>query len=106
MIRQAEREFSRIRRLALENEWRSAFPSLPSLLDYLKVLRSPAFNFTDLCDQQAVQELALPLTENRIDFDPMHEVANRLFAGDATPEDFMRDVIGILYRVGAVGVKP
>jgi hypothetical protein len=106
MIREAEREFSRIRRLALENEWRSAFPSLPRLLDYLKTLQGPTFQFPDLCLQQAVEELALPMTENRIDFDPLHEPANRVFSGDMSREAFMREVVGILYRVGAVGVKP
>jgi hypothetical protein len=106
MIRVAEREFSRIRRQAIENEWRSAFPSLPRLLEYVKNLRKPTFDFQELCGKQAVEEFALPLVEKKVDFDPLHETSNKLLNGDCSPEEFIKQAVGILYRVGAVGLKP
>ncbi|UPK38207.1 hypothetical protein IVB18_13640 [Bradyrhizobium sp. 186] len=43
IIKQAEIEFSRIRREALEQEWQSAFPSIKKLLDFLGTRRSRIF---------------------------------------------------------------
>jgi hypothetical protein len=106
VIRQAEGEFSRIRRLALENEWRSAFPSLPCLLDYLKSFRVPNIDFARFCLREGIEELALPLTEDRVDLDPLHGLANDLFSGNMNSDDFAREVICVLYRVGAIGLKP
>lgn len=105
-VRIAEREFSRIRRQAIENEWRSSFPSLPKLLEYVKTMKKTTFDFQQLCSDDAVQVVALPLIENKIDFDPLHEPSNKLFNGECSSEDFAREAVGILYRVGAVGLKP
>lgn len=74
--------------------------------DYIKTPQIATFPFPVICTPQSVDELALPLTENRIDFEPLHDLAIKLFARDITSEDFMREVISILYRVGAVAVKP
>jgi hypothetical protein len=76
------------------------------LLEYLKSLQTPIIAFDDLCRPSDVDELALPLTENRVDLDPLYMHATRLFAREIGPDEFMREVISILYRVGAVGVKP
>jgi hypothetical protein len=106
VMHQAEREFSRKRRNALEVEWSSAFPTLHGLLNYLGSFRTQIIDFPRLCAKEAVEELALPMAEKRVDFDPLCESAQKLFTGGITPEDFMRSVVGILYRVGAVGLKP
>lgn len=47
-IRKAEREFSRIRRQALENEWASAFPTLPKYLDFLANFGKTNFKFSEI----------------------------------------------------------
>jgi hypothetical protein len=72
----------------------------------LKRFRKPVIGFDELCDKDAVEELALPLTENRGGFDPLCAPANKVFTTEGDCADFMREVVGILYRVGAVGVKP
>jgi len=107
-VHQAEGEFSRNRRLSLENEWRSAFPSLPYLLDYLeKIQHGAILKFWDLCAKASVDDLVLQIAaEKRVDFDPLYPYAQRYCEGQMTPENFMREVVDILYRVGAVGLKP
>ena len=106
-VREAEGEFSRGRRQSLEYEWRSAFPSLPRLLDYLKgIQRGAVLRFSDLCAKDSMTELVLQIAEKRVDFDPLYPYAQRVCQCQMTPEDFMREVVDILYRVGAVGLKP
>jgi hypothetical protein len=105
-IRDAEGEYSRIRRQALEYEWQSAFPTLHRLLDYLKQFRSANINFEEMCDKDKVEELALPISDKKIDYDPLYEEANKVFEAHADHTKFMREVISILYRVGAIAVKP
>jgi hypothetical protein len=51
-------------------------------------------------------ELVLQIAEKRVDFDPLYPYAQRVCQVQMTPEDFMREVVDILYRVGAVGLKP
>ena len=48
IIRAAEGEFSIIRRHALEEEWRSAFPTIPFLLDFLASARKQQFDISDI----------------------------------------------------------
>ncbi|WP_279356187.1 P-loop ATPase, Sll1717 family [Methylobacterium indicum] len=105
-IRKAEGEYSRIRRQAIEEEWQSAFPSLPRLLDYLQSFKSVTIEFKDLCEKDPVMELALPFTEKRWNYDPIYEEATKLYSVGGDPIDFMKEALGILYRVGAIGIKP
>ena len=106
-VLEAEGEFSRGRRQSLEYEWRSAFPSLPRLLDYLKgIQRGAVLKFSDLCAKDSMTELVLQIAEKRVDFDPLYLYAQRVCQCQMTLEHFMREVVDILYRVGAVGLKP
>ena len=106
-IQEAERNFSRTRRQALEYEWQSAFPSLPKLLEYIASVKKTSISFLELCDRDAVESLAYSIcTEARIDFDPLYPIGNRVFNERGSHhERFMKEVVSVLYRVGAVGVK-
>lgn len=106
-IREAEGNFSRIRRQALEYEWQSAFPSLPQLLDYVKSNRKAIISFRELCEKDAVEGLAYSIcTETKSSFDPLCPLGQKVFnEGDGHLADFVKEVISVLYRVGAIGVK-
>lgn len=106
LIRRAEGEYSRIRRQALEYEWQSAFPQLSRLLDYLKQFRKTVVTFDEFCNKELIEDLALPMTEKRFDYDPLFEQAQALFTATGDPCVFARSALNILYRVGAVGLKP
>lgn len=62
--------------------------------------------FKDLCEKDPVMELALPFTENRWNCDPIYEEATKIYSVGGDPIDFMKEALGILYRVGAIGIKP
>jgi hypothetical protein len=105
MIHKAEADYSRGRRDAMESEWRSAFPTLKALLTYVGSKGKVSLSFEELCTKEKLDELAYSISsEKRIDYDPIYQSARGVFDGKA-PSDFMKDVIAILYRVGAIGVK-
>lgn len=105
MIHKAETDYSRGRRGAMESEWRSAFPTLRALLTYVGSKGKVSLSFEELCTKEKLDELAYSISsEKRIDYDPIYQSARSVFDGKA-PSDFMRDVIAILYRAGAIGVK-
>lgn len=105
MIHKAEAEYSRGRREAMESEWRSAFPSLKALLNFLDAKRKASLSFEELCIKEKLDELVCSiLSENQIDYDPIYQSARAVLAGKE-PTEFMKDVVAILYRVGAIGIK-
>ena len=104
-IRAAEGEFSRIRRQALEQEWQSAFPTLPKLLDFM-ASRRDSFDLSSILDNEALDELAMEMgSAPEIAFDPLHEAAVHAFDTPSARTNFAQKVVEILYRVGAIGVK-
>lgn len=105
-IRQAEREYSRKRRQALEYEWKSAFPSLSALIEFVARLKRVAFSFHEICARTTVDDLALTIASKRIDYDPLFDISSRLVEGSTTRENLMKDVACVLYRVGAIGIRP
>jgi hypothetical protein len=107
MIKRAESNFSRIRRDALEQEWQSAFPSIKRLLDFVGTRQKAIVTFEELCSQKEVDDIALAIySEKKIDFDPLYEVASAYYEKDSrSAEEIVKAIVGILYRVGAIGVK-
>jgi hypothetical protein len=107
MIKKAEINFSRIRRDALEQEWQSAFPSIKKLLDFVGGRQKSIITFEELCSQKEADDVALAIySENKIDFDPLFEVAKAHYEKeDRAAEELIKNIISTLYRVGAVGVK-
>ncbi|ANW05381.1 hypothetical protein LMTR13_07875 [Bradyrhizobium icense] len=107
MIRRAESNFSRIRRDALEQEWQSAFPSIKRLLDFVGTRQKAIVTFEELCSQKEVDDIALAIySEKKIDYDPLYELASTYYEKDnRSAEEMVKAIVGILYRVGAIGVK-
>jgi hypothetical protein len=106
-IKKAEVEFSRIRREALEQEWQSAFPSIKKLLDFLGSRKKTIITLTELCSGSEADDLALSIyADHKIDRDPLYEVAKNYYDADSrSSQEIVREIVGILYRVGAIGVK-
>jgi hypothetical protein len=107
MIKKAEIEFSRIRREALEQEWQSAFPSIKKLLDFLGSRQKSIISLAEFCVSKEADDLALAIyAEEKIGFDPLYEIAKVYYEQEnRTTEQIVKEIIGILYRIGAVGVK-
>jgi hypothetical protein len=107
MVKRAEINFSRIRRDALEQEWQSAFPSIKKLIDFVGNRQKAIITFEELCSQQEADDIALAIcSEKKIDYDPLYEVASAHYEKDSrAAEDLIKSIVGILYRVGAIGVK-
>jgi hypothetical protein len=105
-IKRAEIEFSRIRREALEQEWQSAFPSIKKLLDFIGSKKKTVTMLPDLCTGTEPDDLALSIySEGKIAFDPLYDLAEKYCDSDNRSDEFIKSVVSILYRVGAVGVK-
>jgi len=107
MIQRAEVEYSRTRRDAMESEWRSAFPSLRKLLDFLAAFGNEFIDFVELYKSERATELAYAIcAEVRTGLDPLYASAKSTVEGGAGDEaEFIKDVVSLLYRVGAIGVK-
>lgn len=106
-IRRAESEYSRLRREALEQEWQSAFPTLRSLLDFLAEQRRESFRVNEIAPSDRLEQLGLNIaSERRLEFDPIHSAATE-YCNDPSQKaiPFCKEVMSILYRVGAVGLK-
>lgn len=106
-IRKAEIEFSRIRRDALEQEWQSAFPTIRRLLDFIGQKQKPIIALTEFVEGKDIDELALAIySDGKLSQDPVHAAAKEhCDLAEAIPYDFLKEIVGVLYRVGAVGVK-
>ena len=107
MIKRAEINFSRIRRDALEQEWQSAFPSIKKIIDFVGLRQKSIITFEELCSLKEADDVALAIySEKKIAFDPLYEVASTYYEKDTrSAEDLIKAIIGVLYRVGAIGVK-
>ncbi len=104
-IKKAEIQFSRIRREALEQEWQSAYPTIKKLLDVIGSKGKSLFPMSELCPGAEGENLALEFYGNpKIDFDPIYEAA-KAYCDGANPTIFVKTIVSILYRVGALGVK-
>ncbi|WP_210245113.1 hypothetical protein [Methylobacterium sp. WL9] len=105
-IKQAEKEYSRIRRDALEQEWLSAFPTLKRLLDFVASAKKESFSIDKLVEDKSAEKCALEIAADpKIDFDPIHAAAIAYIEGGGEPMVFVKEALSILYRVGAIGVK-
>lgn len=63
--------------------------------------------FAELCGKDQLDELALSIcAQAQIDFDPLFGATTTYVEGDGRGQlEFIKVIAGILYRVGAVGVK-
>jgi len=106
-IRKAEAEYSRIRKESLEEEWFSVFPTLSNILNYIGGFRKGGIDVSELQESMSTDELALEISgQQKVDLDPVYKIANA-YCTDAPSNQlsFIREIIAVLYRVGAIGVK-
>jgi len=109
IVRRAEREYSRMRLNALTDEWRSTFPSLKHVFRLITD-QAPAFNPADEFWSEAfIDDLSLSITahDEQQEADSIYLRANEAFASGSTASKhaLVREVLSILYRIGAVGLK-
>lgn len=105
-----EKSYSIQRYDALLDEWRTAYPTLEKLLHFFKN-KKESQDFGDIAAQEIVEEIALPIcTESRVSHDPIWPLASAVFDDNKIKaigafNAFTSEMISILYRVGAIGVK-
>lgn len=108
----AERSYSDDRFQALLDEWRTTYPSLEQL--FKPIRNGPqTFEFDSIAEPSVIEEAALPICtteKGMVTVDPMMSLANSVFDTDpvkasAAMQHFARQLLSVLYRVGAVGVK-
>lgn len=104
-MRKAEAEYARKRRIALEQEWQSAFPSLNRVLSFIGSKKKISMSIEEMCDT-AFDELAYSIaTSKKVDHDPIFDLAEIHAEGRHSFSEFSSEVAAMLYRVGAVGIK-
>lgn len=106
----AEREYSRIRVEALQQEWKSALPCLEYLLEFI-ASRKHRFILKELLTADEVEVLILNGSELHSTYpnDPVYEftASNWKTWEDVRDSPRLRSLVAAeLYRVGAVGLKP
>lgn len=104
-LRKAEVEFARKRRDALLQEWKSAYPTLDKLLDLVVSKRKHSIDIVEIVDK--IDDLCLQIcSQNKIGHDPVYEACKmHIEEGRSGPLTVIGQLIAILYRTGAVGVK-
>ena len=106
-IRNAEKEFSRIRKQALEYEWLSTFPTLPALFKLITDAKKVSSTVSELSTSSLVDELILSIASGtKYDYDPVFICANKCVNEKGTDSsDFVKEALSTLYRIGAIGLK-
>jgi hypothetical protein len=105
IIKQAETEFSTKRRHSIEQEWQSAYPQIKRLLDLLGSKRKALLTSAELGTLEELSDLSLSIcTASRVGYDPLYPVAEE-YCMDSSSKAFIKTIVSILYRVGAIGVK-
>jgi hypothetical protein len=104
-LRRAEVEFARKRKDALLQEWKSAFGTLNVMLNLVTSRRKAGVEVIELIDK--VDDFCLEVCSGRREGkDPMHELCTNYVEGKKRdPIDIIQEVMAILYRTGAVGIK-
>jgi hypothetical protein len=106
-IREAEPQFSAKKLRALAEEWLSCFPSLGLLLENCRILEGSA-SLADVSIEEIQNRVVLPLATTDAYFkDPLHSSAIALMENPciASTRDFIREMVSVLYRVGAIGIQ-
>ncbi len=107
IVRKTESEYSRIRLQALEQEWKSAFPSLSIAFRILSG-RGGRFKPSDISATEFIEEFMLQV-DDEIDLsnDPLvKEVKDYMNKGGSDKViSVARILFAELYRIGAIGLK-
>jgi len=106
-LRRAEIEYSRKRRDALLQEWRSAFPTLDKLLSAIIKDRQSSAALADLSEENGtIDEFCLTVcSEHQSNFDPLHHACQVRINGKGEAFRVVQEAVAVLYRTGVVGLK-
>lgn len=107
IIFKAEKSYSSKRKTALQQEWASALPTLPILLDFIANFRKSLILVSELCDKNQYEDLLLKLCEAKTtEHDPICLTAKKaLNSENGEPLKFIQEIIISLYRIGIIGIK-
>jgi hypothetical protein len=105
LLRQSEVPYSQQRVNALADEWRSEYPNLAKILTIFTRRASPS-QIKDFSEEERGR-IAIDVLEAK---DPPHDSIYALcesfyLGGKISSDEFIREIMGILYHVGFVGVK-
>lgn len=109
-VSEGEKTYSAQRYDALLDEWRTAYPTLEKIISFFKG-KKESQEFRELAVPEIIEEIALPIcTEARIARDPMWPLASAVFDDNKIRavgafNKFASEMVSLLYRVGAIGVK-
>lgn len=104
-MRKAEIEFARKRKDALIQEWQSAFPLLDDILTLFTSKRKSGIDLLELIEK--IDDFCTSVwASQKISYDPVWDLCQAYADGrKKTALDVLVELIAILYRTGAVGVK-
>lgn len=105
MMRKAEVEFARKRKDALIQEWMSAYPLLSDMLDLVVSKRKAGIDVVDILD--ATDDFSLAVcSKPKVSYDPVFDLCQSyLDSKKANALDILCQILSILYRTGAIGLK-
>lgn len=106
IVRGVEREYSNGRVQALVDEWKGAFPCMQAALHYIARF-SLNVSVQELLQSNSLEDLIeATLINEENSRDPTYAFADAYFNGsEGAGLDFIRQIVQILYRVGAIGVR-
>lgn len=106
-IREAEKKYSRLRKGALVDEWKSSLPCIDDLLGLLTGQKA-RITIADLNQSQNIDDVVLKLNEKKSEnYDPIVQyIFQTLNNWQNENEDYLLKLIASeLYRTGAIGLK-
>jgi hypothetical protein len=105
VIKRAEQIFSAKRKVSIEQEWQSAYPTITRLMNLLASKKKSLLTLSELCPTTELDDLALSVySEGKSGFDPFFDAA-KSHCEDGPSNALAKLTVSILYRVGAVGIK-
>lgn len=107
VLRKAEIEYSRKRRDALLQEWKSAFPTLDRLLSVIIQEKQSSAELSALAEENGtIDEFCLSVcADTKIASDPLHSACQIRVNGKGDGFKVVQEAVAVLYRTGVVGLK-
>ncbi|QBM74383.1 DNA repair ATPase [Sphingomonas sp. AAP5] len=104
-LRKAEVEFARKRKDALIQEWKSAFPTLDIILNFVTSRNKHSIELIELIDR--VDDFCLSICSSAIQGkDPIHTLCSAYIEGKERDKiRIAQESLAVLYRTGAIGLK-
>jgi hypothetical protein len=105
MIKSAELEYSRKRKVAIENEWSSALPLLPKMIEIFAGRRKATLAIEALLQDNKIDDFLLYVASlDEKETDPFVMLSKKYFS-DEKKDVFVYNLCSILYRCDIIGIK-